>query len=120
MDISRDNSLVVTAVCIYELHLFITCMYMYLYIFTHTLYTLYVHQGDDGKVHLFNHPCVTKNAPARVHGGHSSFVTCVKFLHDHDSATPIMVASSGGDDGKKTIKIKIKIKIKELICPVHQ
>jgi hypothetical protein len=81
------------------------------YIFRHiiNIYLLCApHQGDDGKVHLFNHPCVTKNAPARVHGGHSSFVTCVKFLHDHGGATPIMVASSGGDDGKKTINIIIK------------
>ena len=34
--------------------------------------------GDDGRVRLFNYPCVIDKAPARVMTGHSSHVANVR------------------------------------------
>lgn len=52
-----------------------------------------VTSDDDGKVKLFNYPCVIEDAPHRAYRGHSSHVLSVRFNCD-DS----LVCSGGGHD----------------------
>ena len=58
--------------------------------------SLVVTAGDHGKIHLFNYPCIAKDAPSFEGCGHASFVTGVKFISE--GLTPAMVISSGGED----------------------
>ncbi|KAK9824333.1 hypothetical protein WJX72_009517 [[Myrmecia] bisecta] len=52
-----------------------------------------VTSSDDGRVRLFNYPCVVDGAACREYGGHSSHVLCVRFSPDNR-----YVASAGGHD----------------------
>ena len=45
---------------------------------------------------MFNYPCVAKGAPCRSEGGHSSFVTAVRFVSE--GYAPVMAVSCGGED----------------------
>lgn len=49
--------------------------------------------GDDGRVRVFNYPCVIENAPCLEYKGHSSHVVGVRFSPDNR-----WVASVGGHD----------------------
>nr|XP_039259121.1 echinoderm microtubule-associated protein-like 2 isoform X2 [Styela clava] len=56
--------------------------------------TAYLASGDDfGKVHLYKYPCNKPRAPSSKHSGHSSHVTCVRFLGDDST-----LLSTGGQD----------------------
>jgi microtubule-associated protein-like 6 len=58
--------------------------------------SLVVTGADSGQVALFNYPCVVKNAPSRSYGGHSSFVTNVRFLYG--GSDDLTIISLGGRD----------------------
>lgn len=48
---------------------------------------------EGGLVHIFNYPCIVKNAPNKSYTGHSSHVTNIKFLKGGD----ILVTTGGND-----------------------
>lgn len=59
----------------------------------------HMHVGDDsGYLNLFNYPCVTKDAPRKSYGGHSSHVMNVKFAPSENSDEELVVLSCGGND----------------------
>ena len=54
--------------------------------------------GDDfGFVKLFNYPCVVDHAPARIHSGHSSHVTNVRWLSGRDDDDEHVVSTGARD-----------------------
>ncbi|CAH1249365.1 EML1 [Branchiostoma lanceolatum] len=55
--------------------------------------TLLASSDDFGKVNLFKYPCCTHKSAGHIYPGHSSHVTCVRFLYD-DS----YLLSTGGAD----------------------
>eukprot|EP00058_Branchiostoma_floridae_P012989 XP_002598477.1 hypothetical protein BRAFLDRAFT_66854 [Branchiostoma floridae] len=55
--------------------------------------TMLASSDDFGKVNLYRYPCSTPMSPGQIYPGHSSHVTCVRFLYD-DS----YLLSTGGAD----------------------
>lgn len=49
--------------------------------------------GDDGAVKLFNAPCVVHEAPYVVGTGHSTAISCTRFLR----GDRLVVSAGGGD-----------------------
>ena len=60
---------------------------------------LVVTAGDNGKVQLFNYPCVADGAGVQSYSGHASFVTCVRFVSASNAEPePVLLVSTGGED----------------------
>ena len=55
---------------------------------------LIITADDHGKIKLFNAPCVVEDAPYYEFSGHSSHVSCVRWLTNN-----IYACSAGGNDG---------------------
>jgi lipoxygenase homology domain-containing protein 1 len=51
--------------------------------------------GDDGKVKLYNYPCISNNAGFVEGTGHSSHVTNVRYM---TNGTHVTIISTGGND----------------------
>ncbi len=49
---------------------------------------LVVTSDDEGRVKLFNYPCVVEDAPHRAYRGHSSHVMGVRFNADDSLVSP--------------------------------
>ena len=55
--------------------------------------TLLLAAGDDGRLRLFNAPCVVEDAPSRDALGHCSHLACARFLSGDRT-----IVSAGGAD----------------------
>ena len=53
---------------------------------------------DFGTLKVFQYPCIVKNAPGRVYGGHCSHVTNVRFYNDGSNNCSTKIATTGGND----------------------